>query len=196
LKILRAATELFDEEGYTGTRMTDVARRAQVAVQTVYFVFHTKPELLQACFDLAVTGEEGVPPPMRPFWRELRETTAASEAIRIFVRGNGEIASRAAKLDNAVRGALHEPEAAAVLAKNEGLRRDGFANIIAHLDERFGLRPGLGRDVATDILMVIAGPQVYRSFVSDYGWTFDDYVDRVSRTLAAAIIGPEQRDDR
>ena len=31
-------------------RMTDIAAEAGVAVQTVYFTFHTKAELLQACY--------------------------------------------------------------------------------------------------------------------------------------------------
>lgn len=43
--------------GYTGTRMVDVAAAAGVAVQAVYWVFHTKPELLTACYDLAVQGD-------------------------------------------------------------------------------------------------------------------------------------------
>ena len=44
-RMVRAAHELFVERGYTGTRMVDVAERAGVAVQTVYFRFHTKPDL-------------------------------------------------------------------------------------------------------------------------------------------------------
>ena len=61
-RMLRAAIEVFAEEGYVGARMADIAARAGVAVQTVYFVFHTKPELLQACFDYAVLGPERLVP--------------------------------------------------------------------------------------------------------------------------------------
>ena len=190
LRIIRAATDLFDELGYVGTRMVDVAKRADVAVQTVYFVFHTKPELLQACFELAVLGEEGVPPPLQPFWRELKSAPTAEEALRWFAVGNGEIASRAAKLDAAVRGALHEPEAAFVHAHNEGLRRAGFADVIAHLADRFGLRPGLTAERATDILLTLAGPAVYRTLVTEYGWPHDEYVDWTAKAIVDALLGP------
>ena len=43
---MRAAIEVFTESGYVGARMSDIADRAGVAVQTVYFTFHTKAELL------------------------------------------------------------------------------------------------------------------------------------------------------
>jgi Bacterial regulatory proteins, tetR family len=42
---VRAAHALFVERGYTGTRMADVGEAAGVAVQMVYFRFHTKAEL-------------------------------------------------------------------------------------------------------------------------------------------------------
>ena len=40
-RMLRAAIEVFAEQGYGGARMADIAARAGVAVQTLYFVFHT-----------------------------------------------------------------------------------------------------------------------------------------------------------
>jgi hypothetical protein len=43
--------------------MVDVAAEAGVAVQPVYFTFHTKPELLVARYDLAVLGGSNAPPP-------------------------------------------------------------------------------------------------------------------------------------
>lgn len=56
--IVQAATDEFRASGYHGTTMAAIARRAGVAVQTVYFVFHTKPLLLTATIDQAVMGDE------------------------------------------------------------------------------------------------------------------------------------------
>ena len=50
-KILRAAHEEFVERGYHGATIASIARRAGVATQTVYFVFHTKTELVSAAID-------------------------------------------------------------------------------------------------------------------------------------------------
>ena len=57
LRITKAAYTLFCERGFSGTTMADVAQAAGVAVQTDYFVFHTKGELLSRTYDFAVLGE-------------------------------------------------------------------------------------------------------------------------------------------
>ena len=73
--IVAAATGEFRESGYHGTTMAAIAKRAGVAVQTVYFVFHTKPLLLTAAIDDAVMGpDEPTPPELTAWWQE--ETTA------------------------------------------------------------------------------------------------------------------------
>ena len=61
-RIIAAAAEEFVHSGYHGTAMTAIANRAGYAVQTVYFVFHTKAELFAAALDTAVLGPEGKPP--------------------------------------------------------------------------------------------------------------------------------------
>ena len=63
LRITKAAYNLFCDQGYTGTTMSDIADAAGVAVQTVYFTFHTKSELLSRAYDLAVLGEGDPVPP-------------------------------------------------------------------------------------------------------------------------------------
>jgi AcrR family transcriptional regulator len=47
-RILRAAEKLFARKGYAPTAMGDVARRAGLAVGTIYNYFPSKPELLLA----------------------------------------------------------------------------------------------------------------------------------------------------
>jgi len=65
--IIAAATEEFRSSGYHGATMSAIAERAGVAVQTVYFVFHTKPALLTAAIDTAVMGEVDPAPRSRPY---------------------------------------------------------------------------------------------------------------------------------
>ena len=52
-RIAGAALAAFSANGYAATTMDAVARDAGVAVQTVYFTFHTKAELLVAAIELA-----------------------------------------------------------------------------------------------------------------------------------------------
>jgi AcrR family transcriptional regulator len=188
-RIARAATELFRELGYTGTKMTAVAQRAGVAVQTVYFVFHTKTELLQACYELAVLGEDDPRPPHLEPWRtEMMAATSGPEALRIFAGGYASIAQRAAVLDDVVRGAVHEPEAKAVRDHSEQLRRDGYRAIIQYVQGQFGLRDDLNTEQATDLMLTLAGPSVYRTLVVDYGWAHTDYIDWLARTLTEMLL--------
>ena len=45
--------------------MESIAERAGVAVQTVYFAFRTKDDLLGAVYESGGAGDEGTPPPMQ-----------------------------------------------------------------------------------------------------------------------------------
>lgn len=71
---------------------------------------------------------------------------------------------RAAPLDDFVRAASLDPDPARVRAHNERLRRQGYAQMVEHLGGRFGLRPGLEPQPATDIL-VLVGPATYQTLV-------------------------------
>ena len=186
-RIVRAAIEVFVEEGYTGTRMADIAQRAGVAVQTVYFVFHTKPELLSACFEYAVLGPEKVPPPMQSFNLDIRRARSGRAMLHAFARGNAAICARAAAINEVARAAIHEPEARAVLEGSEDLRRRGLREYVDQVDERFGLRDGLDADRATDILLTVNGPQTYLTF-RGYGWTDEEFVDWATDTCTTQLL--------
>lgn len=189
LRMVSAAQEIFAERGYTGAKMADIAAAAGVAVQTLYFTFHTKAELLQACYELAVLGEDDPrPPTAQPWHTAMLAASSGPVALRHFAEGNTSIVSRVGALDDVVRSAAHEEEALAVREYNEQLRRQGYQAVVEHLDARFGLRPGLSPERATDLLMAFGGAGMYRSLVTDYGWAPDEYVDWLSDTLVQQML--------
>ena len=47
-RILSAATQLFARRGYASTSVGDIARRARLAVGTLYNYFPSKPEIAMA----------------------------------------------------------------------------------------------------------------------------------------------------
>ena len=65
-RILEAAYELFVEQGYGATTLQDVATRAGVAVQTIYFAFGNKPSLLKELVDVTIAGDDEPISTMRP----------------------------------------------------------------------------------------------------------------------------------
>lgn len=191
LAIIRAAHTVFVERGYTGARMVDVAHVAGVAVQTVYLVFHTKGELLAACHDHAVLGEDDPKPPHeQPWYAALLAATSADTSVAHFVSGNTAICERIAVLDDTMRAAAHEPEAAKVHQRSQRLRREGYAVLVAHWRTTFGLRPGLTDTQANDLLLMLSGPASYRELVVENGWSTDDYRAWLHNTLLALLAPP------
>lgn len=62
LRMIDGARELFIEQGYAGTTRQEIAGRAGVAVQTVYYTFKTKGQLLCEVVELTAAGQAPPPP--------------------------------------------------------------------------------------------------------------------------------------
>lgn len=186
-RMLRAAIEVFAEEGYVGARMVDIAGRAGVAVQTLYFVFHTKPELLQACFDYAVLGPEQLVPPEQAPFRDIATARSGRAALRAFVVGNTAILERVATTDEVARAALHEPEAAAVVRSSQQLRREGYRDILETIAERFPLRAAIELDEAVDVLLMYGSSATYLAMVRA-GWRRERFEEWLTDTLARTLL--------
>ena len=186
-RIVRAAIDVFAEAGFVGARMNDIAARAEVAVQTVYFVFHTKAELLSACFDYAVLGPEQLPPQQQVFWSEMTTARSGRAALAAFVRGNTAILARVAVVDEVARSVPHEPDAADVVANSERLRRAGYGEVVAVLADRFGLRAGVTVDTAIDLLLMFGSSPTYLT-LRRYGWSEEAFVAWSTDTLAKQLL--------
>ncbi len=148
-RIVEAAHRLFTTQGYASTTMAQVAESAGVAVQTVYFVFHTKAALLARTIDFAVLGWETPRPPQeQPWYRAMEEAPGIAEALRHLVTGVGEIMPRVIPLNLAAR-ASDDPELAGVMAESEAWRADGY-RVILDILARQGAAPRGARSGAGD----------------------------------------------
>jgi AcrR family transcriptional regulator len=186
-RIIEAATAEFTASGYHGTPMTSIASRAGVAVQTVYFVFHTKPELFAAALDAAVLGAGGRAP-MEQEW--ARDAVARSQgpraAVESFIRGGAPILHRASAL-NAVAGAAAptDPELAEVYQSREKLRVDAYRDFVNGLALPAGTNPGR----AADILITMLSPQFYLALRTERGWPHQEIVDWMAATIPGLMLG-------
>jgi len=167
-RILECALAAFTEHSYAATTMASVARDAGVAVQTVYFTFHTKGDLLQAVYEHVVLGPDGVPPHQSAWWRATERAPDVDTAVRTLVEGTVTFLERAAPLVAAVLG---DPTARAAYDANEGLRREGNEYLVTVLSAKHPLRPGLPPGKARDVLLVLTGPPIYTQLTRDLGWT-------------------------
>jgi AcrR family transcriptional regulator len=190
-RIAGAAYSLFCDRGYTGTTMADIAAAAGVAVQTVYFTYHTKTEVLSSAYELAVLGDEAPLLPQEQSWyRGAVAEPDAAAAVRLIVEGTGEIVRRVAQLDLAVRTAAEsDPEAAQFLRRNEQMRFAGYREMIDLLRGKAELRPGLTAERATDLMLLLVGPASYRALVADRGWSHGEWAVRISAMILEQLFG-------
>ncbi len=193
--IIRAATDEFAAHGYHGTTMAAIAKRAGVAVQTVYFVFHTKGELLGAAIDDAVLGGAD---PTRPeetdWWAAVVAEPKAERALRAFIGGSGAILARASGLAEVARTAAQtDPEARHTYDYHEKLRVDSYRQVVEMLAAKSPLRDGLGVTEATDILVTLCGPATYQSLVSERGWSHEQVIAWLQESLPELLLQPRRR---
>ncbi|MEV6493654.1 helix-turn-helix domain-containing protein [Actinoplanes sp. NPDC051633] len=189
-RIIEAAATQFVAHGYGATLLDQVAERAGVAVQTVYFHFGNKRTLLKEALDVAAVGDdEPVPLMERPWVREIREETDPARIIELWMRIGREIVDRVAPLMRVVRGATStDPEVAAQWDTNQEQTRAAYGFLIGLLADRNALRPGLTADRARDVAFVLGNVETYLLFADVCGWTADEWQRQTGATLAAALL--------
>jgi AcrR family transcriptional regulator len=192
-RMMAAAYRVFSERGYAKTTMEAVATDAGVAVQTLYFTFHTKAELLQAAYEYAVLGADLTPPHLMDWWRAAEAEPDVTRAVGRFVDGSVEIFERAASLAWAVGG---DQDARSAYQFNENLRLEGNANMVAVLARKHPLRPGLTQPKARDIMLTLLGPHVFILFTRELGWTVRRYRSWAKGALLRELFALEAQAPR
>jgi AcrR family transcriptional regulator len=190
-RIVKAAYELFCAQGYAGTTMAQIAKTAGVAVQTVYFTFHTKAAVLSRAYDFAVMGEdEPLPPEKQPWFKAMLAEPDVTLALRHFVTGVGEITRRVTPLEQVARVAADgDPDTRHVMAFHEKWRADGYREVVELLHAKADLRPGITLERATDLLLLTVGMDVYHVLVNGRGWSHEAWVDWAVAALADQVFG-------
>ena len=190
-KVLQAATAEFAEHGYVATTMAAIAERAGVAVQTVYFAFRTKPELLTAAIDAAVLGDDPVPPGRTAWHREATTHPDPRTAMSAFITGTLSIEQRAAGLKQAVQAAAQtDADVAVVRDRHEQLRAAGFGGFARSLAERGMLADGVTPEHATDVLLAMAGAGLFLELTRERGWDVDSYGSWLTDALCRLLLVP------
>jgi AcrR family transcriptional regulator len=190
-RIVKAAYTLFCEQGYAGTTMAQIAESAGVAVQTVYFVFHTKAALLSRAYEVAVGGEdEPLIPQQQPWYAAMTAEPDVTQALRHLVTGVGEIMRRVTPLHLVARVAADgDPDTARVVAFHEDLRADGYREVLELLRAKAEFRSGLTLERATQLLLLFVGMDVYHFLVGSHGWSHEEWVDWTISTVAERVFG-------
>ncbi|MEU2390208.1 helix-turn-helix domain-containing protein [Streptomyces sp. NPDC007369] len=173
-RMLGAAARLFAEKGWTGTTVEDIARTAEVGVQTVYFTFGSKRALLKELLDTAVAGDaDPVATLDRPWAREVLDEPDPAAQLALQAAGARRILERAAPVLEVVRGAASaDPELAELWRLNHEQRHAVQLRFAQALHAKTGgsLRHGLDGATVADIALTVLGPETYDLLVTRRGW--------------------------
>jgi AcrR family transcriptional regulator len=186
-RIVDAAAELFIERGYGTTTLEQIAARAGVAVQTVYFHFGNKRTVLKEAVDVAAVGDdEPVALLERSWFDELRAEPDPRRMIALWVAIGRSIYTRIGPIMAVVRdAAVTDPDMATQWAINEAQRVTAYRAFADLLDQRGALNRPV--DEAVDVLCALVGPEVY-GVLTGRGWSPEQWERFTVASITAALL--------
>jgi AcrR family transcriptional regulator len=194
-RIIEAALQLFAQNGYSRTLVSDVARRADVAVDTVYASVGRKPQLLLAAHDLVLAehavDDEGTPvrAQQRRYVSEVRAAAGARDKIATYAAALGRLLPLTAPLSEALREAgVDDAECRTTWESVEQRRAANMRLFAADLRATGELREDLDDDAVADLVWSMNSPAYYAA-LARRGWSAERYAGLVcdvwTRTLLA-----------
>ena len=185
--IVEAATTVFENNGYRGARMDDIAAGAGVAYPTVYKAFANKRNLLAAAVQRAMTGgvEEQVES-QRWFTEQLAEPDA-SRQLRLVARNARHLNERAGRLLEVVRAAARaDAQIDAVWRDINDERLARARKTATALARKAQLRGSVAHAART--LWTLTLPELYGAQVHNAGVTAATYERWLGDVLVAALL--------
>jgi AcrR family transcriptional regulator len=164
--IIRAATKLFRERGWTGTTLQMIATEADVSVDTIYATFGTKSALMMAVVDVAIVGDDEEAAMVdRPEFARFAKGKRI-DRLRTGVHFTVGVYQRSVPILRALQEAAASDDAArARLAQYDEDRRTVTAA---------GLALILGDEAPEDVvdaIWALASPEVYTYLTEGRGWS-------------------------
>ena len=172
-KILDAALDLFVTRGYPSTTVDMIAHKAGVAVQTVYFSFRTKANILKQLVDNLIGGK----PVPQPAWvtGALSEPDPARQ-LEIQIKATAAGYRRIAPLLNVLhRASDTDPAVSEMWRTNQEQRRALQRQLVTSLRRKGGLPQKMRLGHAVDISYAVLGPELFHLLVTERGWSVTEW---------------------
>jgi len=176
-RIVDSARDLIIERGYRATRVSDIASRAGVNVDTVYELVGRKPILLRELIEQAISGvDHAVVAEDRGHVVAMRAEPDPIKKLTIYAHAIRETQERLAPLLLALREASStEPEAEQVWKEISDRRATNMRRLVGDLREAGGLRSDLSVDVAADVVWATNSPELFVMLTRERGWSPEQY---------------------
>jgi AcrR family transcriptional regulator len=191
-RVIAAAHELLLDKGYAATKISDIATRAGVSVETIYKGFGSKAALTKQVYDVTMAGDdEPVPMSERPEFKAIVEEPDPRRKVASYAARAREVGDRLGSLLAVLlhaRGADPDLEEFARTTAKERLVGTGmFVGLLADMG---ALRPGLDPERARDLLWALISPELYLLLVVERGWPPDEYERWLATAIADTLLPP------
>lgn len=192
-RIAEAAYRLFSEQGYAATTMESIGQAAGVAVQTVYFTFHTKADVLIEALKIAggAAGESSQVS-ARDWFREVLQAPDGPRRLALICEHGIDIYQRLAPMLHAVSAAASvDPDVDEAFRGLVESRRNGMRQVMRAMAEHGELRPGVDEQLATDLLFGLQRPELFLAFTVECGWSTETFKAWTYATLCRQLLPAE-----
>ncbi|GAA4551630.1 TetR/AcrR family transcriptional regulator [Pseudonocardia xishanensis] len=189
--ILAAARELLAAQGWAATTVAQVARRAEVSVDTVYASVGRKPQVLRALVETALSGtDEPVPGEQRDYVQRVLAASGARAKLRLYAAGIGALQQRLAPIFLALRdAAMTDPDCAALWREIAERRRVNMLRFAADLRATGELRADLSDEHVADVVWSMNAAEYWVLLVHERAWTPERFVEHLADTWSRTLLG-------
>ena len=190
--ILVAARKLFLQQGYAATTMPDIARAAEVALDTVYAAVGKKPALFRLLVETAISGEdEVVTAEERDYVQAIRAEPDAANKLRIYAAALCRIHPRLAPLVTALQGAASlDSDLKALWGEISERRATNMRLFAENLALAGSLRADLSISAAADIIWSLGSPEYYVLLVESRGWPLAEFERWLGEAWIKLLLRP------
>lgn len=187
--ILRAAHDLFVEQGYGRTTIAQVAERAGVSVETIYATFRNKATLLHRTWDVTVGGDdEEIVFHERPEVVAIRAEPDLTRRLEMHARFSTATARRMTPFVRSVQGAASSEPSAAKMATEMDRQRLAGLSVMAREAAATG-QLQVSEDECRDIMWATTDGHLWHQLVVERGWSDEQYAEWLARTWIAHLVG-------
>jgi AcrR family transcriptional regulator len=188
--IVLAAGQLFEQRGYGGTSLSEVAAAAGVARPTVTAAFGSKPALLREVVDEALAGDdEPVPVADRPWFRPVWEAQTHHDLLAAYAQVCTLIDARVARLFEVVRRAADaSPDVADLWDQTQRNRRAGAGIVVKQLLSLGPVGGWPGDEQAVDVVWLFNDPAHYGTLVVQCGWPEPEFTRWLTARMQDALL--------
>ena len=184
-----AARELFAVNGFTGTTIAGIARRAGVSVQTVYATFGSKGAIVTA-----LTSQFEADADAAGWRRRLEEATDPASLLQTFAQWTCALLSTSKETIAAVQAAAADPAIAELKVVGDQHRRQALESLIRRIADYQALPGELSEQRAVDRAWMLTGVELYLAATDGCGWSDLDYENWLGDLLRQQLLKDEAPD--